>query len=263
MKKDSKDYIDGTASVLSPPESEVKKGFKKVLMYIGKFFTSIGQFLRNAWIKMIMHDKATIIIMLLIVLTMFITLIAQSRYYIGKYSKPKTENFTQEEKLERIKELSISWEKFKNMSPTEKMNRWIRMFNGWTYKQNGDPKYKTADCVGAIYTYFFSLGANIQLENVDWLNKRVENLNERDQCAFRTDVNQIQSGDLIIMVISDSNKHVGMVIDTTSTGLIRYVDMNVYTMTWGFDQIKFGDGRIKHIADMSKPLWFGDFFKEF
>jgi hypothetical protein len=256
-----KDFIE--APPLVPSNERMKKGLMRILMAIGNFFKAIGSGLRTAWTKMVMHDKATIIIMMFIAFTMFMTLIFQSRYYVNKYARPKTENFTQQEKLDRIKELSISWEAFKNMSPEEKLFRWIRMFKGWQYKLDGDPKYKQADCVGAVYTYFFSLGANLQPENVDWIMKRVENLNERGQCNFRTAINQVESGDLIILVISDSNKHVGMVIDTTPTGLVRYVDMNVGSMTYGHDWIKFGDGRIRHIADMSKPLWFGDFFKEF
>jgi hypothetical protein len=164
--------------------------------------------------------------------------------------------------VSRISELKRTYDYFyKVASPIEKRVRWETMFSGWRYKLNGDPKYKEADCVGAVYLYYQKWGANFQLESVPWLIARVKNLSERNLVRIRKSTNEVVSGDLIILKISEENQHVGVVLDTPN-GYVRYMDVNVGTMTEGLEKIKWGDPAIVYVAEMSFQLWIGDLMQE-
>lgn len=248
-------------------QKELLKPFKrsrKIGIGLLKFFITIKDLILKIYYWMRMHDKPMLLIFFLVFVTMLSVIIWQHIYFTNKYiTKKLNDVYTYEGKIERLKELKSSHQKYLNLSSEERLFKWIRTYNNWRYETNGDPKYRKSDCVGAVYTYFQLLGSNIILENIPGITKRIENLSERNLLTIRKSGNDVVSGDLILLKISSENQHMGVIIDVCPTGLIRYCDMNVGTGTWGLESIKFGDSRIKYIAEVSFALWVGDFIQEF
>jgi hypothetical protein len=146
-------------------------------------------------------------------------------------------------------------------TPLEKLIKWKTMFYGWQYVKNGDPKYKQADCVGAVYTYYRAWGANFRLESIPWLVRRINTIRDKNPEVVRTMITQVRAGDLIILKYSEENQHVGVVMDTPN-GRIRYVSMTSTTMTEGEDLISFNHPAVVMIAAMCYELWIGDILTE-
>lgn len=162
--------------------------------------------------------------------------------------------------LNRIADLKLSYDRFVQASPEEKLIKWIWMFKDWNYALNGDPKIKQADCVGSVYLYFRGWGSNMELEGFSTFKRRVQNLSERGELRIRKNIQEIMSGDIIMLDLGGNNQHIAMVYDTCN-GLVRYCDMNVYTKKWGLEKITWGDSSAV-IAEHSFAIWLGDLMQD-
>jgi hypothetical protein len=165
--------------------------------------------------------------------------------------------------ISRIDELKKSHSYYYKVSTKEeKLVKWITLFSDWKYKTDGNFRDKNADCVGAVYLFLQKFNSNVQLETVSVMLKRAQNLAERGELDIRKSPNQIQSGDLIFLKVSETNQHVGIVYDVCGNGLIRYVDMGVGTMTWDLGRIQWGNPWISAVTEISFPFWLGNLISE-
>lgn len=233
---------------------KIKDKLREIML---KIIKSIGA-------TIIEYKKAIIMIQFIVIAGLIITVSYMPKYYANIYSLPDMSDATPQEKIQRLQELTTTYEKFKAMSGKQLNDLWNTKFDGWTYDLDGDPKYQKADCVGAINIFYTNvLGSNIKLENVVTFTTRVENLEKRGLTSFRKNINEVKSGDLIIFKLSPTNWHIGMVIDTTTTGLIRFDDMGVRFRKAGQDYVKFGDYSIKCIVETTHSIWIGDLMQSF
>ena len=169
------------------------------------------------------------------------------------------EQFSVMSQLEQLKKTHEYYTKV--ATKEERLMRWVMAFSKWKYQLNGDPKYQQGDCVGAVYYYFQKWGSNFQLENVPWLISRTQNLANRGELKIRKCINDVHSGDIIILIISSENKHVGVVYDTVGP-YVLYMDMNVATNMGLTTPITWGNGQIQSICEVSYSLWIGDLMAE-
>lgn len=194
------------------------------------------------------------IIMLIACLSILIT--------VWKYSGNTVSDLTGEKfnTINRIADLKLSYDRFTQAPPEEKLMKWIWMFKDWTYAVNGDPKVKQADCVGSIYMYCRGWGSNMELEDIPTFRKRIQNLSERGDLKIRKNIYEVESGDFIMLDLGGGNQHIAMVYDTCN-GLIRYCDMNVYTKKWGLEKANWGAPNIT-IAEHAFSIWLGDLMQD-
>lgn len=162
--------------------------------------------------------------------------------------------------INRISDLKLSYDRFVQASPEEKLMKWIWMFKDWNYALSGDPKVKQADCVGSVYMYFRGWGSNMTFEGIATFKRRVQNLSEQGELKIRKNIQEIVSGDIIMLDLGGNNQHIAMVYDTCN-GLVRYCDMNVYTKKWGLEKITWGDSNAI-IAEHSFAIWLGDLMQD-
>jgi len=262
--------INGTVSEKineAPKESRIRQVItvtttkiknSKALQAIGSFFKRIGQSLCKP-IGTLSVLKMMLIFFLAVAITVGIGVFKAKSKPIARDQV----NFVQLDPLSQVKAFKRTHNKYLSMTPEDRLIFWIITFRGWDYQENGDPKYKKADCVGAVYTYFQNLGSNIRLESVPWIAKRIANLEERELIKTRKTVTAIQSGDIIVMKFSEANQHVGIVYDVCNNGLIRYMDINVGTYRWGLESIRWGSPNITVISEVNFSLWIGDLLQEF
>lgn len=230
---------------------------------VTRFFTGVSNFFIGIGNWMMNHERQTFVMFFMIFIIMAVALIWQQIYFNDRLVTKKIDvNFTQAEKLERLKELTNSYQRYKNASKKERLLRWISLFEDWRYENGGDPKFRKVDCIGALYTYFQKWDANIEIESVPWIIKRTQNLIERNLMKKRNSVSQVEPGDLVIMKVSESNMHVGVVYDVAN-GWIRFMDMGVQMRTWDLARIQFGDSNLHSVVEISQSFWIGNFMQNF
>ncbi len=172
-----------------------------------------------------------------------------------------TDYNTQFNKIEQVKDLRKTYERFKNATKEEILVSWVDLFSNSDYQTNGDPKYNRYDCVGALNAIFNYWYANVPIENVASIVRRCENLAERGSLSIRKSYRDVEPKDIIIIQTKKNDpSHVGMVWNKNN-GYIQYVDVNAKVQTIGFNEYKFGDWHIYAIYEVSYQLWIGDLLK--
>lgn len=161
----------------------------------------------------------------------------------------------------QLEQLKKSHEYYNKVATKEeRLMKWVMEFSNWSYRVDGDPKKHEGDCVGAVYHYFSKWGANFQLENIPWLITRTQNLASRGELKIRKGINEVKSGDIVILKLSESNQHLGVVY-TTQGNWVQYMDMNVAT-NMGVEKIQWGNPWIVSIVEVSYSLWIGNLMTE-
>jgi hypothetical protein len=159
----------------------------------------------------------------------------------------------------KLRELKQTHDYYSSMATKDELLiSWVKMFSNWRYKQGGDPRYNTGDCVGAVHQFLQKWESVVAFEDVNGIIQRCKNLEERGEILKRTNPLAIKHGDLIIFNFGvDIPKHVGIVYDYTN-GWVRYMDVNAVTGTWGFEKVKWGTPSIHAVYNVSFALWIGD-----
>ena len=173
---------------------------------------------------------------------------------------------TNEQKLARlsymgkIEHLRGTFKRFKNMDSRELHVRWLLLFDTAYYKSGGNSNFDKYDCISSLWDFYRSMGANVILEDIPSMVRRLEFVSERI-----TKKNEIAPGDIIVFKpIYDRNKnprwHIG-VIEKVKGNIVFYMDMNAKVMTRDFNGISFWDRRIYKIYRMNFAFWVGDLHK--
>jgi len=158
---------------------------------------------------------------------------------------------------ERLDELKKSHNYYKKIATREEfIVKWIEMFSGATYKNDGDPKKGEYDCLGAVVEYLRRWGANVKLENIPLIIQRTELLSKLNQLDIRKTAREVRPGDVVIFKPIKGTWHLGVVWNTTSSGDILYMDMNSRTSI-GFETIGFSNDKIFRIMEVSFSFWYG------
>jgi len=195
----------------------------------------------------------------IIVLFVSITFVAMN--YKASRTRESGVGYQQFGIMNQLEQLKKTHEYYtKVATKEERLMRWVMAFSNWKYQTDGDPKKLEGDCVGALYHYFSKWGSNFQLENIPWLITRTQNLASRGELKIRKSISDVQSGDIIILKISESNQHLGVVYTTTGNW-IQYMDMNVAT-NMGLEKIQWGNGWITSVVEVSYSLWIGNLMSE-
>lgn len=161
--------------------------------------------------------------------------------------------------LQRLKSLKESHNYYVKMATkNELIVSWIKQFGNWRYVSGGDPRYNTGDCIGAAHKFLRSWGANVAFENVKKTVGRINNLVSRGEQKKRKNRRQIKTGDIIIIRSSRGPSHIGIIYDVTTTGYIRYMDVNSMMKTWGLQYHKWKDWSIYGIYEISYSFWVGN-----
>lgn len=138
---------------------------------------------------------------------------------------------------------------------------WIKSFSSWNYSLGGDPRLSRGDCTGAVFTFLRQWNSNVHFENVNATARRAENLVTRGEMQKRSSINDIETGDLIILKVGDVPDHIGIVYDTPN-GFVRYMDVNALVQGWDLPKRRFDDKVIYGIYSMSYSFWLGDLMKQ-
>lgn len=138
---------------------------------------------------------------------------------------------------------------------------WIKSFSNWKYSSGGDPRYDKGDCIGAVYTFLRNWNSNIYFENVPLTAQRCENLLNRGEIDKRKTLNEVKTGDLVILQTMGKPDHVGIVYDVAN-GYIRYMDVNVLVQTWDLSRRRLDDKSIYGIYSVSYSFWLGDLMQQ-
>jgi len=179
------------------------------------------------------------------------------QFKIKKDFKINSEQFSF---YQRIREFDKSHQYYTTIATkNELFTKWIELFDGWRYVLNGDPKYKKADCVGAVY-HFLTNGwnSNMYLEDVKSIVGRAKILAKKSELKIRRSKYSIKSGDLIIIqVVKNKPSHAGIVYDVQNNW-VRYFDLNIKHRTWGMRSVRWKDWRVYAIYEISLSFWLGD-----
>ena len=158
---------------------------------------------------------------------------------------------------ERLNELKKSHNYYTKIATKEEfIVKWIEMFAGATYKNDGDPKKGEYDCLGAVIEYLRRWGANVKLENIPRIIQRTEYLSKLNQLDIRKSAREVRPGDVVIFKPINGTWHLGVVWNTTTSGDILYMDMNGRTSI-GFETIGFSNNKIYRIIEVSFSFWYG------
>ena len=167
--------------------------------------------------------------------------------------------------LRKMQQLKKSHSYYANITEEEIYHVWKDLFLGVTYQRDGNLKYKTADCIGAVFAFLQYYGYAGQIMNVDTLDDSITKLHAAGLQKIRTNMYQVKTGDIIIFNPINGISHVG-IVECVRGGYILYVDMNG-AVSASENFIPWNDpgkwGRIKKIAEVSYPFWCGDVWKEY
>lgn len=165
--------------------------------------------------------------------------------------------------IARLEALKQSHDYYTTMATKDEMLvSWIKLFGAWKYRMGGDPRYNNGDCVGAVYEFLKKWNSNVYFDNVQGIVSRCENLAERGELLKRTRIEQVKTGDIIIIQLEPNRpQHAGIVYDTPK-GQVRYMDVNAGVMTWGLEREIWGSSRIYAVYEMSYSLWIGNLMKK-
>lgn len=195
------------------------------------------------------------------VIVLFVSITFGIMNYKASHTRESGVGYEQFGIMNQLEQLKKTHEYYtKVATKEERLMRWVMEFSNWKYQTDGDPKKHEGDCVGAVYHYFQKWGANFQLENIPWLITRTNNLASRGELKIRKNISEVHSGDLIILKVSESNQHLGVVY-TTQGNWIQYMDMNVAT-NMGLEKIQWGNGWITSVCEISYSLWIGNLMTE-
>jgi hypothetical protein len=159
---------------------------------------------------------------------------------------------------ERLDELKKSHNYYKKIATREEfIVKWIEMFSGATYKNDGDPKKGEYDCLGAVVEYLRRWGANVKLENIPLIIQRTELLSKLNQLDIRKSIREVRPGDIVIFKPVKGIYHLGVIWNTTPSGDILYMDMNSRTSI-GFETLNFGSDKIFRVMEVSFSFWYGN-----
>jgi hypothetical protein len=219
----------------------------KIRLWLRKFWSNVHHPIKQNWFTLFF----------IIAFTMMSTMIITKVFFP---SRSNQQEFGMLAKLETLKQ---SHDYYTSMATKDEMlMSWVKLFSNWRYSVGGDPRYNNGDCVGAVHEFFKQWNSNITFEDIDAIIRRGKSLEDRGEMKRRTAIADVHNGDLIIFDFGNHTpKHVGVVYDQVN-GLVRYMDVNGYTLTWGLERVRFGDKSIHAIYEVSYSFWIGNLMQE-
>lgn len=223
--------------------------YEKTKNFLKRVWENLHHQSRQSWLQVF------IAIVVSIIITMTLT-----SFFLGDHRGRNNETFGLISRLETLKQ---SHDYYTTMATRDEMLvSWIKLFSRWEYRLGGDPRYNAGDCVGAVYEFLKKWDSNVHFENVKGIVQRVENLAARGEIAKRTSPGTVKHGDLIIIQMTRNQpEHVGIVYDVTN-GMVRYMDVNAGTRTWGFEKTLWGSNQIYAIYSISYSFWIGPIMQQ-
>lgn len=181
-------------------------------------------------------------------------------YYKPETPKDKLQKMSFDE---RISYLKMTYDYYSRDATSKELHvQWLKMFDDFEYKTAGNPNFERADCLHAVWVFLNSYGANVVLEEIPNMIKRLKTTSKK-----RTSFKSIKSGDIIIFKprkYKNRKKevwHIG-IIEKTVNNYIFYMDVNALIKTRGFNAIKYGDKKIHSIYPITLSYWMGNMLTE-
>lgn len=168
------------------------------------------------------------------------------------------EQYNEFSTMKQIQNLKKSHSYFINEATSaEKFNRWVELFYGCKYSQSAATRFYRYDCSSAVVKYFRSFGAEVAVENVKDIEKRLLRLYNSGANQLRNRYADVCTGDIVIFKSRGDANHIG-VVGYKHAGWICVMDMNGTVDTMGFSYYTFTDNKINFISAVSFGFWAGD-----
>jgi len=158
-----------------------------------------------------------------------------------------------------IQELQTSYNTFKNMNGQQLHDVWNQLFFDCEYQLDGKVRKKEFDCVGAETTFWNALGANVEYENTEMKEQRLQRVS-KSHASIKT----VEIGDIIVFKRAEKYGHIAVIeyMDKQKNRL-RYMDMNIIDNGPGYHVIAFNDPRIQAVYPMSFDYFCGNILNKY
>jgi hypothetical protein len=150
------------------------------------------------------------------------------------------------------------YSKFKELTPEELHHNFLKQFYGFTYKLDGDVKWKKVDCSTGIWNVLKSYGYPGKMKNVRGFAKEFESLGIKKRKTAR----EVRHTDIIILNMKKRIPHMGMVWNITPKGVIQYMDINSISGTASFPETSITARKVYGIYPITKLFWLKELFEK-